>query len=524
MKKIITVVLLLCAMGFAAKAQTTKGNEFWFTYMENLNLSFNGPPDFSVVISSEVNTSGQIEFPATGLTIPFTVAAMQATEVYLPPGILYPQGDENIFNYGLKVVANDSVNVYAYHHRVYFSEATLVVPASELTWHYMISAQIDEGGTSGNSSPGEMVIEATADSTVIEIVPSVITYSFRPPGVPFYITLNKGQVFQLQSYFNLSGTTITSLDSTKKVAVFSGARQSHLRCTGADDHLYDMNYMNMYGLEFVVVPMLGQGGDPVIILNLEDSNFVRINNGLPIFLASKGMHIDTFFTAASYVVSEKPVGVALYNKSQLCNTSQLGDPCMVIIPPVNLLKYRALFLSNDGIQGNATPNHFINIVVNASGGVPASLDGIPMSGFQTFSYNPQYMFKQVTTTSGVHNLYAPNGFNAYAYGLGSFNAYAFHLGYDYKLTPTGINELEGAINTTILPNPFSCKATVTLLWNRPLSDSVIEIFSADGKRVLVKTFDGNTTDIERKNIAAGIYFYVVKNLGVEIAKGKIAVE
>ena len=236
------------------------------------------------------------------------------------------------------------------------------------------------------------------------------------------------------------------------------------------------------------------------------------------------MHIDTLFTSAGYIVSEKPISVAQYNKSGFCNTSGLGDPCMVIIPPVNLLKTRAIFQCDDGIQGTATPNHFINIVVNAGTGTPASLDGLPLSGFQTLSYNPQYLYKQVTTTSGVHNLYAPNGFNAFTYGLGSYNAYAYHLGFDFMATVTATNGLEGYLNTTLQPNPFSETTTLQITNAKVLNESLLEVFSVEGKLVFSKTFNGNSVTIERKNIDAGIYFYTVKNSGDTIAKGKVVVQ
>src|SRR5436853_476541 len=108
MKKKFLLFFLVCASHFTiAQNHSTKGKEFWFAYMENLSLVFNGPPAFTVIISSEVNTSGQIEVPATGFTFPFTVSAMQDTEIVLPPGILYPQGDEALYHFGFKLTSND---------------------------------------------------------------------------------------------------------------------------------------------------------------------------------------------------------------------------------------------------------------------------------------------------------------------------------------------------------------------------------------------------------------------------------
>ncbi|MBL7985680.1 MAG: hypothetical protein JNM91_11805, partial [Flavobacteriales bacterium] len=43
--------------GLVGRSQTT-GTEHWLAYMENLNLFFNGPPAFSIVISSEADATG----------------------------------------------------------------------------------------------------------------------------------------------------------------------------------------------------------------------------------------------------------------------------------------------------------------------------------------------------------------------------------------------------------------------------------------------------------------------------------
>ena len=431
MKALFAILFLFLSIQLCtAQHQTTKGVEFWFTYMENLDLAFNGPPSFAVVISSEVATSGQIQVPFTGLNIPFTVNAMSDTEVFLPAGVLYPQGDESVIHFGLKVVTVDSVNVYAYHYRNYFTEASLILPVSELSSHCMITAQVDDRGL----QPCELVVEATQDSTDIEIVPSQVTVSFRPPGVPFYKTLNKGDVFQLQSYYNLAGTTITSLNASNKIAVFSGTRQSALRCNAADDHLYDQNYMHMFGQEFVVVPMYNQGGDILNIVTRYDSNYVRINNGTPFLLADAGQFIDTMINTASFISSTKPICISQYKKSNNC--SLLGDPCMVIIPPINYLKTRAIF-KNDSAPPSATSawmtDYYVNIVTYT--GAQVLLDGNPVSGFQMLTANPMYSWKQLQLTYGSHNLYCQSGFNAFSYGVGFANAYAYHLGFDYNTAP-----------------------------------------------------------------------------------------
>ncbi|MEL6349566.1 MAG: hypothetical protein AAFV53_41065, partial [Myxococcota bacterium] len=46
------------------------GTDLWFGFMENLDLVFNGPPTFAVVLRSHEPTTGVVRAPVTGLEIP----------------------------------------------------------------------------------------------------------------------------------------------------------------------------------------------------------------------------------------------------------------------------------------------------------------------------------------------------------------------------------------------------------------------------------------------------------------------
>jgi hypothetical protein len=252
-------ILLLSAWLLPARAQTTYGTEHWLTFMENLNLQFNGPPSFHMVISSEVGTDGTVTIPATGFSIPFSVEAGTDEEVSLPTNIYYGSGDEALFNFGVRVNSDLPVRVYAYHERPYFSGATLVLPLSALGTDHLVLARPDDS----SASPSELVVMATQENTMVEITPSVLTVSFRPPNVPFNVTLNAGQSLQLQAFGDLSGTRVRALDDSKPLAVFAGARQALVNCDqgGADDHLYEQVYpLELWGRDYFVVPFKNRGG------------------------------------------------------------------------------------------------------------------------------------------------------------------------------------------------------------------------------------------------------------------------
>ncbi len=76
---------------------------------------------------------------------------------------------------------------------------------------------------------------------------------------------------------------------------------------------------------------------------------------------------------------------------------------------------------------------------------------------------------------------------------------------------------------SIVPNPFSNQATLTLSSTFALREAELQLFSADGKMVVKKSFTGNTTTLQRNNMAAGLYFYLVVTDNAIVAKGKLCV-
>jgi hypothetical protein len=199
---------------------------------------------------------------------------------------------------------------------------------------------------------------------------------------------------------------------------------------------------------------------------------------------------------------------------------------MVILTPINLMKTKALFRNIDyDMNGSgAFSTFFVNIVVPTGGVGNVTMDGTPVTGFQTLTSNSAYSWKQLSVTSGSHYLDAPGGFNAFTYGLGLYNAYAYHLGYDYNTIPVGLNEHGHNINTTVFPNPFSESTTIQLDYPGVLASALLEIFSVNGKLVKQQMFSGNTIAVERTNITSGFYHFTVTVAGKKIANGKLAVD
>ncbi len=456
---------------------TTAGTEHWVTYMENLDLQFNTPPYFQLVVSSETDTQGEIIVPATGFSIPFSVVAMHDTVITLPENIYYPEGDEAFFDFGMKLVSDDPVSVYAYHNRLYFSEASMILPIERLGTDYNVLAHEDDL----YGHPSEFVVLATQDSTEVLITPSVVTVGFRPPGVPFTVLLSEGQVFQLKANGDLSGSRVLSTDIDKPVAVFAGAQQAAIHCDmGADDHLYQqLEPLSAWGTTYDVVPFKFRGGDQVRILGGTNGTTVDIT-GQASFTIDSAEVVDVTIAAPARITSSAPVSVGQFNDSQGCNPA-VGDPCYLLCRPADRVDQRAIW---SALTGSGTPEHFVNVVAIGEAVPPiVILDGVNVSGqLDPLIGALEVYTAQFTIGEGMHELYCPTGCLGSAYGFGDYNSYSFHLGYGATEVTTSISEPDRSTSamgiSMVTGDALSARIFGLEAWSR------LQILDATGREVL----------------------------------------
>jgi gliding motility-associated-like protein len=407
----------------AAAAPTTKGTEFWVGFMENVLLSANGQPKFSFYISCDVNTTGVISMPTTGYTQNFTAAAGQVTEVFLPQGVFYYTGSEAVVDYGIKVTSADPINLSVQHHRYYYSEASIILPVTELGGQYMVMTHPDDLNAGGLP---EFVVIATEDNTTIDITPSTFTYGLHPAGIPFAVTMNKGQLYQVQAYGDLSGTTVSARDG-KKVAVFSGAVYANLQCL-ATNHLYDQNYpLESWGNEYLVSPYIPNSQDKFRILASANGTQVFINCNPPIVL-NKGEHYDHVTANPCKITSTLPIQVAQLKFGQSCSTQ--GDATFLLHRPMQFISHKAIFASmQSGITNYNYSAHYANVIVRTAHASFVTLDNAAIT-FTAIPTNPSYSYAHLTLAPGMHTLVSDSGFYASVFGVGYHDSYSYLAGYD----------------------------------------------------------------------------------------------
>ena len=521
MKRILICIVALC-ITLPVLSRTSKGKEFWIGFMENLTLSSNGPPTFQIHVSSKIVTTCTVTIPFTAFTATFVVGANQVYVYTLPSGIYYPQGDETKANNGIRVNTKDSVEVKAFHQRLFFSESTQVLPVSELGTEYLIMATDDTYSV----APSEFVVVALQNNTVIEIIPTAVTISTRPVGIPFTATLQAGQMYQIQAIPDISGTSVRSLDPLKKIAVFGGARQARVWCnTGDDDHIYDQLYpISSFGKVYHVVPFARHLFDVVKILASQNSTSISIT-GAQSYTLNKGQAVTFTINATCEITSDKPIAVAQLATPIGCSgppQNATGGPGMIVLVPADLRVQEYVFytFASMRIGGSADfyPLHNVNLVIKSSAIGNAKLDNviIPTVSFSPVPGNSNYSFARLSMDTLAilqHTLSCDSGFNATTYCFTYANFYGHHLGYhkpEAVVTVTA-GVAEHMMNAPqIFPNPAGSEI---IIWaTDPIASYTIT--DAIGRTILLNSsVNKNTVAIDIGDIPDGFYYCTIINPG-----------
>lgn len=435
MKTPFLLYALLALSYLPVTSQTSEGNTFWLAYMENIDLIFNDDPVFTVLLHADNEATGTVELPATGFSFPFTVPAGGTVEVELPAGVYYVQGSDVAGNFGIRITSDVPVRATGIHYRAYFSEAAHLLPEAELGTAYLPICYADDVG----NDPSSFVILSTADGTEVEIVPSVLTLGFRPPGVPYTITLDAGQIYQVQAIEDLTGSNVRSL-SGQPIAVFSGAKQADIIDCGqpADSHTYDQAIpVEKWGTLYYHTPLQNQGAQVVRVLASQDGTnvFVDCNQVATLNRGEYYTVYDDSYNSGRVISASQPIAVAQFNTNGGCSPQGLGDPNMLWLWPAEYKTREARFKSldrfNELVGETSFSQHSVNIVADADEVDNIQLDGepLPAGAWSGYLGDPNKVYRQISLSPGEHILSSPAPFQAYVYGIGFADAYTYFAGY-----------------------------------------------------------------------------------------------
>jgi len=429
--------------------KSTEGKDFWFGFMESRHHQPGHKNEITLTSVYECNYKIFIGKSTTPYTTGI-LAANSPMQITIDWTLVEAIGSESIQEKAIHLVSDMPLNVYALNWSPNSADVALIFPAESLGNEYYAMcytphlSKVDPNNGNAEGKNSELLIVASEDNTVVSITPTVVTDHLKPANSTYTITINKGELYQLQSgnveAFNQGDLTGTYIKSNKPVALFSGSYSTTVPGDPGEccfDHLYEqIPTLQTWGRKFIAVPLKSREKDTYRVLASEDNTTIRIGNQTPIVL-NKGQKYEFMLmhTEPSLVESDKPVLLAQYSNSQSVDkqfTNGDGDPFMVIVSPVNQTRERVAFVAYK--SENIKDKYFINIVVKDDAIGKIILDGVPVS-FQSL-IGTGFSYAQVKISEGPHIIESTEqgkGFIAYVYGFGGVESYGYGVGFNLDI-------------------------------------------------------------------------------------------
>lgn len=424
-------ILLVFFLAFSAKAQvTTEGTEFWLGFMENETNG--GVVTLEIYLSAKEDASVQVTAPKTGFSLDVEVPAGEARFVTVPTNSFMPTS-EGLFNMGLKVTSDVPISVYALNKRQFSADAAVILPTTALGKEYFVTAHAEPAqDIIASSREAVMLIVAVQDDTQVEITPSVDTDGGKPADVPFTITLDAGETYQIKGadrVLDLSGTYVRSIstnsDDCKNVAVFGGNVFTNVGgCGDARDHLLEQMFpISTWGENFLFVPYeTRRFGDYIKIIASEDNTTVDISGLSPITLNRGDVYINKQLDGVKSVNADKPISFAQFSRSRSCDGTQ-SDPFYILVSP---LEQRIRQVTFNAFSVAVIDRYYLTLIGEVGKVSNVLLDGFNVGDrFQTFG-NAAYA--SIAISAGNHTIQAPEGVIAFVYGFGDAESFGYSAG------------------------------------------------------------------------------------------------
>lgn len=445
------MAIVLSFIATVAHAQSTMGSDFWTSFMPN---SSSEAEELNLIATGARACSGTVTNPNTNWSTNFTVTPGNVTTINIPKTQGYNHNSsESPVNIGLHITTTDSISLYASNFRPASFDVTGILPTPSLGDEYLIQAF----PYSSTDRCAELSIIAVENNTVVDINLSCSSIGGHTANVPFSVTLNAGQCYQILTNVNqeLSGTHIQA-QGRKKIAVLAGARSANVPSgtyTYADHLVEQMMPVTTWGNHFVVTQSMLRNNDVIRVTSLSD-NCQICKNGTVIATINAGQTHQFEITSAEtscYLETTQPAAVFLYLTCQSYGGTN-GDPSMVIINPIEQQIEEITFSTFN--SGNSS-YHFVNIVTDTDKVSGMTLDGANIaSQFTPVASNADYSFARVEIQHGSHHIANNNGaFVAHVYGLGSAQSYAYSVG-SMAINLTSQMTIEN-IPTSQLPNGYT---------------------------------------------------------------------
>ena len=465
------------------------GRRFWVAYGHHQSMTgtTGGAQDMVLYLGAlEQAANVQVRVNGTSWVRNYTIAPNSAIQSDVMPKTGTDDArllNEGLYTKGISITSDVPINAYAHTYNGATSGAGLLLPVGVWGYEYI---SLNSAQYYASDCYSWFYVIADNDNTLVEITPVVTTRGGRPAGVPFTITLNKGEAYQVMG--TTSGATGTDMTGSKvksipnssgkcfPVAVFSGSSRTAIcNTTNGDNYMQQVFPSTAWGKRFLTFGTANSGSNTLYNSNkwrvlVQDPTTVVRRNGVvipPATMITPGNYYEFGATngngasTSSYIETDKPALVAQYMLSTtgsgcagLAAPSGNGDPEMFYISPIEQGIKKAVFYNT---TNSAITSNYVNVIVPT-----AALASFRIDGSQTFTdvfdhpnlAGYKCIRQNLAAAAGQHIIVCDSPFTAITYGLGSVESYGYNAGTLVKNLKAG-----GVIRNTLNPtNPveYTC--------------------------------------------------------------------
>jgi len=438
-RKILYILVLFISINILAqeKQDTTnnpsivknpEGREFWLCFLKNFKdddrkLSKSNELQLEFFITSDKDANVVIEIKSIGYRNSLFVQAGTIKNVKIDARAQVRNFDQIEEKQGIYIKSDNPITVYGLNRRYQTTDTYLGLPVEVLGTEYRVMSYYVTDDLLSIAA-----VVATEDNTIVEITPSVDTYSGKKRGETFRVTLNRGDVYQVAgTKVAKSDLTGTYIRANKRIAVFGGHQCSYVPSVVPEiiacNHLAEqLPPIHSWGKHFYIGKFKFRTKYTYRVLAHYPDTKIFENTNLVAILKT-GQYFEQTTDKDVQITADKPVLVAQYSQG-FKNGDSIGDPMMLLISPTQqfLRKYRfATPVSGDW-------EHLVNIVVPTEAIYTIQLNGraIDTNEFRPFGLS-RYSIASISIPYGSHIIEGALPFGMYSYGFGkgfdAFDAY-----------------------------------------------------------------------------------------------------
>ncbi len=461
--RVFTIVLLLVGVT-ASFAFTNLGRDFFLAYPANAAREPGGDPlaayNGMIILTSTFATTGTVRNWDGSLTLPFSIPPNGVATVVIDT-FRWVSTSETVHRKGLRIQSDRDISAYflSYETPGSTNDMALVYPVPSLGTEYITMCWRDNIPTYNpiftNRGPTMFMIIAPFDGTNVEITTTVPTQGGHAAGVPWSITLNSYDCYQVlanspssTTLYDLTGSVITS---DRPIAVLSGNQLALVpNDIMAADYLIEMmppvstwgvNYnafpiqQRNYWQEDVLKLVASENATNIAIQDAGGTTNIVLNrgqtfewNGQPCTAGSwlfDGDCSGPTLDSPTRITADKPIlcgqlimGGTMVSRTNILGsyTNPLGDPAFMLIPAEEQYSKRYIFLTPSGYN-----NDYLNVAIPAGFEGTITLDGGPPTYTGPWFNIPgtTYRGARISLNPGGHVLEADTTMMIQMYGFDS---------------------------------------------------------------------------------------------------------